>query len=203
MLLLVLAALAADATKPHPHQGVVTPYSGAPPPVVLTETERATLAAGKVVLKQSQVASGGRGIAVMDIAAAPSRIWSKILDYGRYPQMVDKVAECGNYRQVGDELYTRFLLDVMGADVEYFVHHRYNRAGSYLTWTLDYSRQSDLDDSVGYWRVTSLQSDPPRSRLEYSVDIRFTGYVPGFIADMISKKGLTDATGWVKRESEK
>lgn len=203
MLLLVLAALAADATRPHPHQGVVTPYTAAPPPVALSEADKTTLAGGKVILKQAQVTSGGRGIAIMDIAAAPERIWSKILDYAHYPKMVDQVAECGNYKVAGDELYTRFVLDVMGVDVEYFIHHRYNRAGSYLTWTLDYARQSDLDDSVGYWRVTPLQAEPPRSRLEYSVDIRFTGYVPGFVADMISKKGLTDATSWVKRESEK
>jgi len=206
MLLSLLAALpayAADATRPHPHQGVVTAYKGAPPPVSLSDADKVSLAAGKVVLKQQQVESGGRGVAMMDISAAPDTIWSKILDYAHYPQMVDKVAECGNYRVAGDELYTRFVLDVMGADVEYYIRHKVNKPAGYLTWTLDYSRKSDLDDSVGYWRVTPLQADPPRSRLEYSVDIRFTGYVPGFVADMISKKGLTDATGWVKRESEK
>jgi hypothetical protein len=202
MLLSVLVALAADPNVPHPHRGVVTAYRGAPPAVSFSADDLATLAAGKVVLKQQQVESGGRGVAVMDIAAPPARIWSKIVDYGHYPQMVDRVAECGNYRTSGEHIYTRFVLSVFGTNVEYFVDHTYRPEQGYLTWTLDYNRKSDLDDSVGYWRVTPMTSSPSKSRLEYSVDIRFTGYVPGFVADMISRKGLTDATSWVKRESE-
>ena len=200
---LVATVLAADPNVPHPHRGVVTPYAGAPPTVFLSAADLAALASGQGVLKQQQVASGGRGIAVLDIAAAPKKIWSKILDYAHYPAWVERVAECGNYRVAGDEMYTRFLLSVMGMDVEYYIHHRYHPEANYLTWTLDYSRRSDLDDSVGYWRVIPDPDGRPRSRLEYSVDIRFTGYVPGFIQDAIAKKGLTDATAWVKRESEK
>lgn len=203
MVLLLAAALAGDAILPHEHTGVVTAYKGAPPAVSLSSAEIARLEAGEVVLKQQQVGSGGRGIAVFDIAATPSKIWSKIVDYANYPKMVDKVEECGNYKVSGSEIYTRFLLGVMGFDVEYFIHHTYRPDLGYLTWTLDYSRRSDLDDSVGYWRVTSLTTAPVRSRLEYSVDIRFKGYIPGFVQDMIAKKGLTDAATWVKRESEK
>jgi hypothetical protein len=91
----------------------------------------------------------------------------------------------------------------MGFDVEYFIHHTYRPDEGWLTWTLDYSRQSDLDDSVGYWRVWTVTTSPAVSRLAYSVDIRFKGYIPGFVQDMIAKKGLTDAATWVKRESEK
>lgn len=204
MLIATLAlALAGDATKPHEHTGIVTPYKGAPGAVSLSSADIAKIEGGEVVLKQQQVGSGGRGIAIFDIAATPSKIWSRIVDYSGYPRMVDQVAECGNYKVSGSEIYTRFLLEVMGFDVEYFIHHTYKPDQGYLTWTLDYSRQSDLDDSVGYWRVTPLTTDPPRSRLEYSVDIRFKGYIPGFVQDMISKKGLTDAATWVKRESEK
>lgn len=199
----VSAAFAADANQPHPHQGVVTPYKGVPPAVSLSTEDIAKLTVGDVVVKQQKVESGGRGIAVFHIAAAPTKIWSKIVDYARYPQMVDKVAECANYNKSGSEIFTRFVLSVVGTHIEYFIRHSYHPEQGYLTWTLDYSRLSDLDDSVGYWRVTSLTESPPLSRLEYSVDIRFKGYVPGFVQDMIAKKGLTDAAGWVKRESEK
>jgi hypothetical protein len=202
LIVLAFTAFAADASVAHPHKGVVTAYRGAPPTVTLSEADKATLAAGKVLLKQQQVESGGRGVAMMDIHAAPERIWSKITDYAHYPQMVDKVAECSTYRVSGDHTFTRFVLSVMGTKVEYFIDHTVRPDLGYLTWTLDYSRKSDLDDSVGYWRITPLTSSPVLTRLEYSVDIRFTGYVPGFVADMISRKGLTDATSWVKRESE-
>lgn len=202
LLSMVLPLWAADATKPHEHKGKAAPYAGAPPAVSLTSAELATLAQGKVVLKQVQSGNGGRGVAIMDIQAPPERVWSRITNYPMYPKWVDNVAACEIYRTDGTNLFVRFALDPLGVDVEYYVHHVYRPDKGYLTWTLDYDRLSDLDDSVGYWRVTPLTTTPPRSRLEYSVDIRFKGWVPGFMADMISEDGLTNATAWVKKQSE-
>lgn len=195
-------ARAADATVKHEHTGIVTAYTADPPPVKLTAADLSSLAEGKVVTKQVQVASGGRGIAVMDVKAPVEKIWSKITAYSKYPQWVNHVEECGNYRTEGNLIYTRFLLEVMGVDVEYFIRHDYRPDKGYLSWTLDYSRSSDLDDSVGYWRLTPMTTDPPRTRLEYSVDIRFKGWIPGFVAKMIQEKGLSDATTWVRKQSE-
>lgn len=59
LVFLVLTALAADPNVAHPHRGVVTAYRGAPPPVVLSAEDLATLATGKVILKQQQVARAG------------------------------------------------------------------------------------------------------------------------------------------------
>lgn len=204
-LSLVHPSFAADANKPHEHQGIVAPYKGAPPPLTLSASELTTLQSGQMVLKQVAMpgAAGGRGVAIMDIRASAATIWSKVTGYSHYPEWVENVSACANYRVSGNEMYTRFLLNVMHMDVEYFVHHSYHPEANYLTWTLDYSRNSDLDDSVGYWRVTPLTTDPPLTRLEYSVDIRFKGWIPGFVQDMIAKKGLTSATSWVKKQSER
>jgi hypothetical protein len=203
LIALTVVAFAADANSPHEHQGIVPPYKGAPPPVPLSPEEQATLAGGQMVLKQVRTGNGGHGVVFMDIHASPDTLWSRIVNYGMYPTWVDNVATCEVYRRDGANIYTRFVLDPMGMNVEYFIKHTYNPAAGYLTWTLDYSRLSDLDDSVGYWRVTPLRTDPPLSRLEYSVDIRFKGWIPGFVQDMISKHGLTNAAAWVKEQSEK
>ena len=90
----------------------------------------------------------------------------------------------------------------MGINVEYFIDHTYPAGEDWGTWTLDYSRESDLDDSVGMWRVTALPDDPSKSRVEYSVDIKVSGWVPGFVRDMLVKQGLKDATSWVKEQAE-
>lgn len=207
MLALILMTLsrpteAADATRPHEHTGILQPYVGAPPALSLTSDELARLGRDELVLKQVRVGNGGRGVAVMDIHASPQTVWSRILNFGMYPKWVDNVAACDVYRKEGSNIYTHFILDPMGMTVEYFIKHAYNAQAGWLTWTLDYTRQSDLDDSVGYWRVTSLSADPPRSRLEYSVDIRFKGWIPQFAQDMIAKSGLTNAAAWVKKQSE-
>jgi hypothetical protein len=71
-----------------------------------------------------------------------------------------------------------------------------------MTWTLDYTRDSGLDDSVGYWAAVSHPSDRKASGLFYSVDMKTKGWMPRFIRNMIANKGLETAKGWVKRESE-
>lgn len=201
-LLLATPAFAADPSVPHDHQGKLAAYKGAPPPLALTSEETAKLQAGESVLKQTKGDNGGRGIAVLDVHATPDTIWSKITNYKMYPTWVDHVTTCEVYKQEPGLIYTRFVLGTMGMSIEYYIKHVDRRSEGYLTWTLDYSRLSDFDDSVGYWRVTPLSSNPPLSRLEYSVAILMKGYVPDFIVDMVTNKGLTNATAWVKKQSE-
>jgi Polyketide cyclase / dehydrase and lipid transport len=204
MLHVIVATLAfaANPSAPHEHQGVLSAYRGAPPALSLSSSELSTLDGGGVVLKQVKSETGGRGVAVMNIRATPATIWSKITNTAMYPRWVEHVSACANYRAEGSNFYTRFVLDVWGASVEYYIKHTYRPDQGYLTWTLDYSRNSDLDDSVGFWRVTPVTTDPPVTRLEYSADIRLKGWVPGVLQDMIAKKGLTDATSWVKKQAE-
>ena len=195
-------ALAADATKPHDHQGIVAAYTGAPPPVALSAEDLGKLAAGELVTKQVQRGNGGHGVAFQDIKATPDTIWARINNHAMYPSWVNGVKSCQDYKKEGAHVWTAFGLSVLGVNVDYFINHTFVPAQNYLTWTLDYTRQSDLDDSVGYWRIIPLSTTPVLTRVEYSVDIRFKGWIPGFAQDFIANKGLTDAVSWVKKQSE-
>lgn len=203
-LLLALAvgghALAADPNQPHNNQGLVAAYKGAPPAVTLSADDQAKLASGQMVQKQVQLSTGGHAVAFMNINATPDKVWSKITSFTSYPSWVENVTKCTPYKKEGSLIYVDFVLSVMGIGVEYYIRHDYQPTLGYMTWTLDYTRLSDLDDSVGYWRVTAVS--PTVTRVEYSVDIRFKGWIPGFVQDMISTKGLTTATSWVKKQSE-
>lgn len=202
LLLLASPALAADPSKPHFHRGSVSSYGGAPPTVALTPDELARLAAGGVVKRQVQYADGGRGVAVQDIQAPPEVVWDRILDFPGYPRMVDNVQECEVYARSGHELKARFVIGALMMSIEYFIDHEVHVDEGWLTWTLDYERESDLDDSVGFWRVEPVADRPGFTRLFYSVEVKPRGWVPGPIEDYISDAGLTKATAWVKRESE-
>uniref|UniRef100_A0A7S3FJR5 START domain-containing protein n=1 Tax=Haptolina ericina TaxID=156174 RepID=A0A7S3FJR5_9EUKA len=94
-------------------------------------------------------------------------------------------------------------LSVMGVKLEYFINHMYHPKLSVLTWTLDYGRLSDLIDSVGYWCVVPHPTVAGHSRVYYSVDAALPSWVPGFVVTAVTSKALTDATHWVKVESEK
>ncbi len=202
MFALVPLVFAADANEPHEHRGVVSAYSGAPPAVSLTATDVATLEAGQLVQKQIVADSGGRGVAVMHVNAPPATIWKTIQNYGAYPEWVDGLDGTRIYKRQGDRVFVEFNLSKMGMGVDYFIEHSVHTDEGWVTWTLDYDRQSDLDDSVGYWRVTQLSESPIVSRVEYSVDLRVKGWVPGFIEDLLMDKGLVMATSWVKTQAE-
>ena len=200
--LLSNSSWSADPNKPHPHQGVATQFT-TPTRSNLTAAEESKLDAGQSVKKQVKEGNGGRGIAIMDIQASPERVWSVITNFEKYPDWIDELSLCEIYGQSGDSVRARFIISTMMIKVEYFIHHKLNKNAGYLTWSLDYNKESDLDDSTGYWLIYPSPADPSKTRVEYSVDIRIKGWVPSFIEDMLADQGLEDATRWVKRESEK
>lgn len=199
-------AEAADATKPHPHQGILSAYTDAPPRVPLSADDLAKLAEGKSVMKQTQAASGdnaaGRGVAVQDIHADPATIWSRITDYADYPTMVDNVKQCSVYERAGEHVKVKFIIGAPMISIEYYIDHVYRPQDGYMTWRLDYTRSSDFDDTVGFWRVEALADKPGWSRVFYSVDLKAAGWVPPPIEHAFATMGLNKATSWVKRESE-
>jgi len=206
----VALILAADASKPHMNKGVNAPFATKKQDVTLSSSDESALANGKPVMRQTVSADGkgGRALAVQDIAASPETVWSRILAFKDYPKMVNGVKETSVYAEKsnGDGSKTikvRMKLGMMGVSLEYYVDHTYSPKHSVMTWTLDYSRLSDLIDSVGYWCILPHPTKAGHSRLLYSVDAAFPSWVPGFIVNALTSKALTDATAWVKVESEK
>jgi len=195
-------AQGADPDKPHPHQGIVPPFAGEPPRTSLSASEEAQLARGDAVLTTLAGDAGGRGTAVRDIDAPPEVVWERIGAFGEYPEMVPRITESEIYAREGPDVRVRMVLRVLGFRYEYFIRHDFRPEEGFITWTLDYSKLSDLDESVGYWAVVPHPSEPDRSRVFYSIEMKTRGWMPGFLRRMIARQGLEEATGWVKQESE-
>jgi hypothetical protein len=121
--------------------------------------------------------------------------------------MVPNVKECKVYEDTkkGSQRIIKISMKIgaMGVFLEYFISHTYDPKLSVMTWTLDYNRLSDLIDSVGFWGIEPHPTKPGWSRVFYSVEAAFPSWVPGFVVNVLTKKALTDATAWVKVESEK
>lgn len=202
-LLLSAPLLAADAKKPHPHKGVLTPYPGQYKPVVtLSEAERKQVLGGEPLFKKTEGEAGGRGVAVFRVNAPPEVVWGTLKSFEKYPKWIKNVDATEVYSKSGERIDVRFVISSMGFDVEYFIAHRFRDANRYATWTLDYARESDLDDSVGYWKVDEVPGEESAAMVTYSVDLKVRGWVPGFIRTLLVDKGLKEATGWVKQVSE-
>ena len=198
----ICPVFAANPNTPHGHTGIATKFTN-PAKATLSASEATTLSSGKAVLKQIQEGNGGRGVAIFDVSATPDQVWKVITSFENYPSYIDELSKVETYATKGNDLFVDFTISSWGFEVQYYIKHDYQPSKGYMTWTLDYSRESDLEDSTGYWLVYPSPLDPSKTRVEYSVDLRIKGWVPGFVQTMLAETGVENATKWVKREAEK
>jgi len=196
-------AAAADPETPHEHQGLLRPYEAGPIDIQLENVHLEKLAKGDlVIITIEEDQGGGRGIAILDIAAPPDVVWSRIRGFEHYPEWVGPVKESEIYRREGNDTYNRVKISGFLYKYEYFLHNTWWPEHHMLTWVLDYDRRSDFDDCVGAWFVEPHPEKEGWSRAWFSSDLKLRGGMPGFIMDFIKKQGLKDATSWVKEQSE-
>jgi len=197
-----------QVSEPHPHQGVIKPVAGGDPGITLDADALKMLQAGNPYQTLTQSGRSGRGLVVQDIKAPVDVVWEHILDFDYYSQMVPKTAESETYKteDLGDgrkRFWVRMMIGFPMLKIQFFTSHLYDPVRNSLIWTLDYTRKSDLDDSVGFWYVIPHPDNPNRwTRLYYSVDVLIFPWMPQFVVDYLSNKALTDATAWVKKCSE-
>jgi hypothetical protein len=196
LLLSQYVSLSTVAAEAHPHTGKVTPFKAGDPGVKLNGSALKTLSSGKPYSTQIQSADGGRGIVVQDVHAPTDVVWGKILNFNVYDKMVPKTAESQIYKKENlrhgqQRIWVRMKVGFPMLKLQFFVNHLYDPHKNSLTWTLDYSKKSDFDDSAGYWYVVPHPDRPDHTRLYYSVEVSMFPWVPTFVMDFMSKQALT------------
>jgi hypothetical protein len=208
-MFLVATSQYSAAMEPHPHQGKVAPFSPGDPKVNLDKEALEILESGKPYQTQMQSGASGRGLVVQDIHAPTDIVWGLILDYDHYADMVPKTIESKNYdvqkhrgKDHRQTIFTEMKVGFPMVKLQFFVQHEYYPNLNSLTWTLDYSKKSDFDDSCGYWYVIPHPTKQDWTRVYYSVEVSMFDWVPKFVVQFMSKQALTEATGWVRKFSE-
>jgi hypothetical protein len=145
------------------------------------------------------------GVAVQDVDAPAEYALAQIKDGEKYIGKVPGLSSVKNYaerKRSDGAVVTRatyIVKLVMGYQLEYYIDQVYSPKSRCLTWTLDYTRSSDLHDSVGYWRVDPLGAE--RSRVFYSSSSLVNG-MPQFVMDLLTSQALKASTAWVKKYAE-
>lgn len=195
--------MAADADKPHPHQGLLAAYQPVSLSIELDEDQRKDLAKGDLVIfTQEEQDTGGRGVAVLDIHAPIDTVWSRIMGFDHYKDWVGPVKIAKVYRQEGHDTFTHMKVSGFLYSYEYFLVNTWWPDEAMMTWVMDYDRYSDFDDCVGAWFVEAHPTKEGWSRAWFSTDLKLRARIPGFLMKFIKKQGLKDATSWVQEQSE-
>lgn len=206
--LIVLAAPSApglEQTHPrHEHQGIIPAYRGAPPRIGLSAEEQNTVGRDQYVRRIEEVDGNVQAVTVFSVNAPAACVWSLLLDFPAYARGLEDMSISELYRRDGRDYYVEFRYRhwLLGSHT-YFVRHTYpGSVAGWGTWTLDYDRRSDLDDSVGFWRVEPVKGNADRSNVFYSATVRYRGWAPWWIMRMFVEGTLAETADWVKAYSE-
>mmetsp|Transcript_8920 Transcript_8920/g.29587 ORF Transcript_8920/g.29587 Transcript_8920/m.29587 type:complete len:278 (+) Transcript_8920:43-876(+) len=208
MLALSLAVAAAAENEPHYHDGKLTRYEIGPPSVLLSRSDEERLSSGKPVMQamETGIVGARRLLMVQDIAAPPNVVMDRIMDLAHYDKMVDGVTRNVEYNREQEgglqRIKTTYDIAVLHMKMRYFMEHEYDPEKRCMTFHLDYSRRSDIDDSVGYWYVEP-GAGRASSRVYYSCECKLRGWVPSPVYNVLTKEALSKATTWVAKESVK
>jgi hypothetical protein len=208
-LLIVSSARAASESESHYHSGKLTPYDIGPPSLLLSAKDEAQLRSGKAVMQAvvADDAQSRRLIMVQDIATPASVVMDRIMDVDHYDRMVSGVDACVTYANNDGgasgvrTVKSTYDISALHLKMRYFVEHTYDPSARCMTFRLDYSKRSDLDDTVGYWYVEP--TGRTSCRVFYSCECQLRGWVPPPVYNVLTKEALKKATTWVSAESLK
>jgi len=142
---------------------------------------------------------------VQDVAVPANIAFGRIMDLSKYDKMVSGVDANVIYASAGSggvqTIKSAYEISAIHLKFKYYVIHTYDPAARCMTFHLDYSRRSDLDDTVGYWYV--LPKGRTDCRVYYSCECKLRGWVPPPVYNLLTKEALKKATTWVSVESLK
>ena len=209
-LVMTLACVAASSgpTAQHPHQGMLKKYDQVSPRrhgMSLRGVPNEDLRKGKPVVRRLPGARG-RLMSVQDIHAPERVVWDTIMDVPNYPKFVDGCAETRVYARRptatgGRVLKAYYRLRVPPAfKLEYYVTHAFEPLKHCMTFCLDYSRRSQLNDMVGYWYVEQLPGPDVWSRVYFSSDAMIPSWL-SWAKDPLTRQAAYKNLYWVEENA--
>jgi hypothetical protein len=135
--------------------------------------------------------------AVQDVSSPPSVVWSVLMGFNDYPKFISGLSSVKVYRKRrtlkgGQVVFAKYQLSVSPFyKIEYFLEHHHEPMQNCMVWSLDYARQSDVFDSVGYWYVEPRGSG---SRVYYLQTSLLPAWIPGPVKKTFAKVALRSAT---------
>lgn len=157
---------------------------------------------GKIVQRQTRDGVTGNGFVVMDLEASPETVWSLLLDFERYPEMISTVRSAALRpgstleRARATFVLSKFLLEVN-------VVHQFDRRRQQLRFCLDSASQNlIMKQADGFWYVETPDVaeglKPGHVRIWFGASIRVSRIVPRWVTDYAAQRALRRATAWLR-----
>uniref|UniRef100_A0A7S4JU22 Coenzyme Q-binding protein COQ10 START domain-containing protein n=1 Tax=Prymnesium polylepis TaxID=72548 RepID=A0A7S4JU22_9EUKA len=195
----VLLSSAGDPSRPHSHQGLLVAYNRGgytKAGILMDSSVEERLRLGPVVTVSNLPDGVIRSTSIQDVEAPPDIVWGLLTDFNNYPNFIDGIKSCTVYKKQwnlsgAQVVCADYKLRVGTFTLQYFLEHVHEPLKNSMTWTLDYSRYSDVHDSVGYWQVLPHNGG---SRVFYATDSVLPTWIPGPIRAAFASIAMKKAT---------
>lgn len=133
----------------------------------------------------------------IEIDAPIQSCFDVICDFASYPKFLDGMKKVKVIKQTKEQAKVEFTLDLFKR-ITYTLDMKMDAPGS-VTWTL---ADADLiKKNEGAWTLT--RKSAKKTKAEYKIDIDFTIWVPGPIADFLVNSSVPATLESFKKEIEK
>lgn len=180
---------------------LVAPVLAAAPAVELSADELARLTAREVVVRQDPTDAGTYTIGVVDVNAAPARVFDAILDLEARIGEVGGLRGVTRYLEEPNRIGARWELSVVGKTVFFTTLYDIDRTGLVANYHMDKTQPNDIDDVQGTYHV--LPNASGGSRLFYRSITDSGVYVPGWIKNMLANSSLVEVLEGMRTRAEK
>ncbi|MED5370532.1 MAG: SRPBCC family protein [Myxococcota bacterium] len=176
--------------------GILTLLLALTPPTAptLTESEEATLAARKPVVRTTQDSV----LAVIDVAAPPSEVIAAVLDVEARKDEVGSIEKVTLYQDTAEKKAVRYDLSLMGFDAAMNLIYEIDSANHYVRYYTDDTQDNDISGSAGSYHAVPLKMGA--SRLYYRVDVPDSG--PAFIKKALLENNLPEQIQGIRARAE-
>jgi hypothetical protein len=181
-----------------------------PAPVTLDSEEDAQLQEGEIVIHDDLPPGREKGVrvrAVVDVKASEDVLWKAVLDLpARVPENRGiKKVELYDEADNGAELRrgARWELEILGETIVFFMRYTWDKGASWLEWSLDPEKASDLVYSWGSCQVYAAPGKPGATRLVYTNETDSGRKLPTWFRRHLATSSLKDLIGGIRDRAER
>ncbi len=180
--------------------GVET-YDERLPTIKLSLEDRVALKKGGQITKYFRMGKDGidRKLSIMDVPGSTKEVMAIIRNFPLYTKYIPEVKEAVPYNDRGNTVGSRFALAKLGYQATYHNMHHFSASGLEMTFKLDESQKNEMDYVVGFWKLEPLGENSQKTRITYSITMKTSTWVPGFIRNMLRDKAVKNGPQWVKK----
>lgn len=174
-------------------------HAMAPPPQPLSVSEEETtlLSQGEVVIRYG--GPGKETVAIVDVAAPPEKVMRAVIDLPPRKNEISSLLGLEIYLNEPGKLGARWLAGMGPIEITFNILYEYDLEKGWCTYTLDTSKENDLEYSRGSYQVYAV---PGGSRLIYRATAGSSTPLPDWMRKRTAYTSATEMVGGMKKRAE-